>query len=121
MVIAMIPFVSRQVELALQEVDKGVIEMARSMGFSKPYIIFRIILSEGRAGIVRSFVISAISLINLAAMAGVVGGGGIGDFAIRYGYGRMMGDVTIISVIILVALVFAIQGVGNLILKKTAH
>ncbi|MDR0500886.1 MAG: ABC transporter permease [Coriobacteriales bacterium] len=121
MVIAMTPFVSRQIELTLLEVDMGVIQMARSMGFSKPYIVLRIMLSEARAGIIRSFVISSISIVSFATMAGVIGGGGIGDFAIRYGYGRMMTDITFVSVIVLLVLVFSMQGIGNFILRKTTH
>ena len=96
LVVALVPFVSRQVELALLETDKGVIEMARSMGYSRPYIIFRIMLKESRAGILRSIVTSTISLVGFSTMAGVVGGGGIGDFAIKYGYGRMMSDITFV-------------------------
>ncbi len=121
MVISLTPFVSRQIEMALLEIDEGVIEMARSMGFSKPYIIFRIMLNESRNGIIRSITLSSISLVSFSTMAGVVGGGGIGDFAIRYGYGRMMMDITAVSVIILLALVFLLQGTGNFILKKISH
>jgi D-methionine transport system permease protein len=118
LVVAMIPFVARQVELAVLELDRGVIEMALSLGFSKLYIIFRILLKESRAGIIRVIILSSISLVGYSAMAGVVGGGGIGDLAIRYGYARFMGDITIFSVILLLALVFALQGIGNLILKR---
>ncbi len=121
LVVALVPFVSRQVELALLETDKGVIEMARSMGYSRPYIIFRIMLKESRAGILRSIVTSTISLVGFSTMAGVVGGGGIGDFAIKYGYGRMMSDITFVSVVAMLLLVFVIQGIGNLIIKYTLH
>jgi len=121
LVVALVPFVSRQVELALLETDKGVIEMARSMGYSRPYIIFRIVLKESRAGILRSIVTSTISLVGFSTMAGVVGGGGIGDFAIKYGYGRMMSDITLVSVVAMLLLVFVIQGIGNLIIKYTLH
>jgi D-methionine transport system permease protein len=121
LVVAMIPFVARQVELAMLEVDRGVIEMALSLGFSKPYIIFRILLKESRSGIIRVIILSSISLVGYSAMAGVVGGGGIGDLAIRYGYARFMTDITIFSVILLLILVFALQGIGNLILKRLAN
>jgi D-methionine transport system permease protein len=118
MIVALIPFIARQVELALFEVDKGVIEMALSLGISKPYLIFHILLKEGRAGIIRAITLSSISLVGYSAMAGVVGGGGIGDLAIRYGYARFMTDITWFSVVFLLLLVFALQGVGNGLLKK---
>jgi D-methionine transport system permease protein len=120
-VIAMIPFVARQVEQAVFELDKGVIEMARSLGLSRAYILFRILLKETRTGITRIIILSSISLVGYSTMAGVVGGGGIGDLAIRYGYARFMGDITIVSVILLLILVFSLQGVGNLILKRLSH
>jgi D-methionine transport system permease protein len=120
-VVAMVPFVARQIEQAVLEVDKGVIEMAQSLGFSKPYIIFRILLNESRSGIIRCLVLSSISLVSYSAMAGVVGGGGIGDLAIRYGYARFMPDITIVSVILLLIIVFTLQGIGNVILKKLTY
>lgn len=121
MVLAIVPFVGRQIELALLEVDPGVIEMGRSMGFSKAYIIVRIMLREAQGGIIRSIVLSAISLTSFSAMAGVVGGGGLGDFAIRYGYSQMLTDITWACVIVLLVFVFMIQWVGNLLLKHLTH
>jgi D-methionine transport system permease protein len=121
MVVALIPFVARQVELSLFEVDRGVIEMALSLGISKPYLIFHILLKEGRAGIIRSITLCSISLVSYSAMAGVVGGGGIGDLAIRYGYARFMTDITFFSVVLLLILVFGLQGIGNLLLKKLSY
>jgi D-methionine transport system permease protein len=120
-VIALIPFIARQVEQAVFEIDKGVVEMGLSLGLSKPYIILHILLKEARSGIIRILVLSSISLVGYSTMAGVVGGGGIGDLALRYGYARYMGDVTFVSIVFLVALVYAIQGVGNLLLKRLAH
>ena len=121
MVLAIVPFVGRQIELALLEVDPGVIEMAESMGFNKPYIIFRVMLREAQGGIIRSIVLSAISLVSFSAMAGVVGGGGLGDFAIRYGYAQMLPDITWACVLVMLVIVFVIQGVGNLLLKHLIH
>lgn len=121
MVVAMIAFSSRQFEQVLLEVDDGVIEAGLSMGFSKPYIIYKIILSEARQGLVRTFVICIISLVNYSAMAGTVGGGGLGDFAIRYGYAKYLNDITITCVVLLLILVFAIQAIGNLINKLISH
>ncbi len=121
MTIGIIPFIARQIEQALFEVDDGVIEAARAMGMSKKYIIYRVLLREGKPGIVRALVISIISLINLSAMAGTVGGGGLGDFAIRYGYAQYMKDITFVTVFILLILVALVQGIGNLVLKNIAH
>lgn len=121
MIIGSTPFIARQIEQALSEVDNGVIEAARAMGMSKVYIIYRVLIREGMPGIIRALIISIISLINLSAMAGTVGGGGIGDFAIRYGYSQYMTDITIVTVLILLILVTAVQGTGNLVLKKIAH
>jgi D-methionine transport system permease protein len=120
-VVALIPFVARQVELALFEVDRGVIEMALSLGISKPYLIYHILLKEGRAGIIRAITLSSISMVGYSAMAGVVGGGGIGDLAIRYGYGRFMTDITFVSVVMLVALIFLLQGIGSFLLKRLSY
>ncbi|WP_051209564.1 methionine ABC transporter permease [Propionicicella superfundia] len=120
-IVALVPFVARQVELALADVDRGVIDMALSLGFSRPYVIGRVLLKEGRSGIVRALVLSSISLVGYTAMAGVVGGGGIGDLAIRYGYARFMPDITLISLILLLVIVFALQGAGNLVLRRTSH
>jgi D-methionine transport system permease protein len=121
MIVALIPFVARQVELSIFEVDKGVIEMALSLGISKPYIIFHILLKEARGAIIRAVTLSSISLVSYSAMAGVVGGGGIGDLAIRYGYARFMGDITFVSVVLLLVLVFGMQAVGNLLLHKFSN
>ena len=121
MILAIIPFIARQIEQALSEVNPGVIEAAQSMGLSKSVIIFRILLKEARAGVIRAVVISIISLLNLSAMAGTVGGGGLGDFAIRYGYGQYMTDITIVTVIILLIFVVIVQGSGSLLIKKITH
>ena len=118
LVVCLAPFVARQMEVAIRDIDPGVIEMAKALGYSKPYIIFRIMLKEAREGIIRVTVTSAISLVNTSTMAGVIGGGGIGDFAIRYGYTRMMTDIAWVSVIVLLIIIFLIQGSGNLVLKK---
>ena len=121
MILAIIPFVARQIEQALSEVNPGVIEAAESMGLSKRVIVFRILLKEARAGVIRAVVISIISLLNLSAMAGTVGGGGLGDFAVRYGYGQYMTDITIVTVIILLIFVTIVQGSGSLLIKKITH
>lgn len=116
-----VPFFSRQIESALVEVDHGLIEAAQAMGESPARIIFRVYLRESIPGIVRGTTITFISLVGLTAMAGAVGGGGLGDFAIRYGYNRNQVDITFATVIILVSVVSLIQALGNLIIKKTTH
>lgn len=121
LVIGTIPFFSRQIESALLEIDKGIIEAAQAMGSGPVDIIFRVYLREGLPGIIRGVTITFISLIGFSTIAGAVGGGGIGDLAIRYGYQRFQTDITYISVILLLILVSVIQGVGNLIIKKVTH
>ncbi len=118
LVFGTVPFFSRQIETALMEVDKGVIEAAQAMGSSPLDIIFRVYLREGLPGIIRGITITLISLIGLSAMAGAIGGGGLGDFAIRYGYQRFQIDITYVTIIIILIFVSIIQELGNLVLKK---
>jgi D-methionine transport system permease protein len=112
------PFYARQIESALSEVDKGLIEAAQSMGDSPLQIIWRVYLRESIPNIVRVTTITIVSLVGLTAMAGTVGAGGLGDFAIRYGYSRNQTDVTYFSVVTIVIIVYLIQGAGSLIVKK---
>lgn len=121
MVVGIVPFISRLIEQALLEVDNGVIEAAKAMGISKSYIIFHILIPEARPGLIRSFVTATISLIGLSAMAGTVGGGGIGSFAVRYGYSRYMNDITFVTVVILILGVNIIQSLGNRVAIKISH
>ena len=116
-----VPFFTRQIESALAEVDYGLIEAAESMGNSPWEIIFRVYLKESVAAIARSTTITAISLLNLTAMAGVVGAGGLGDFAIRYGHDRNMLDVTNVTVLVLVIIVCIMEFVGGKVVKKNTH
>ncbi|MDU6305787.1 methionine ABC transporter permease [Faecalispora jeddahensis] len=121
MVAGIIPLVTRMTEQALLEVDPGVMEAARSMGISRPYIIVHILLQESLPGLLRSLVTSFISLIGLSAMAGSVGGGGIGNFAIRYGYSRYMNDITVVTVLLLLLIVNIVQSVGNRAAQRLTH
>ncbi len=121
LVFGTVPFYARQIETALAELNVGLIEAAQSMGSGKIDIIFRVYLRECIGGIVRGTTITAISLIGLTAMAGAVGAGGLGDFAIRFGYQRNQIDVTYVSVIVLVILVNLIQLIGNQIVRKNSH
>lgn len=116
-----IPFFARQIESALAEMDPGLVEAALSMGSSPVEIIFRVYLKECIPGIVRAVTITAISLIGLTAMAGAVGAGGLGDFAIRFGYQRNQTDVTLASILVLACLVSVIQLAGNMAAKKHTH
>ena len=121
LVFGAVPFFARQVESALAEIDQGLIEAALSMGSSPVDIIFRVYLRESVAAIARGTTITAVSLLNLTAMAGVVGAGGLGDFAVRYGHDRNMVDVTNVTVVVLVAMVCIIEFIGSLVVKKNTH
>ncbi len=121
LVIGTTPFFSRQVEAALSEIGSGVVEAAQSIGMSPAGIIFRVYLREGIPMLARAATITAISLIGSTAMAGAVGAGGLGDFAIRYGHNRFMEDVTWVTVAALVLLVCIVQVIGSLIAKLTTH
>ena len=121
LVLGTVPFFSRQIESALSEIDKGVIEAAEAMGSSPLEIIFRVYLKESVPNIVRATTITFVSLVGLTAMAGSVGGGGLGDLAIRYGYQRNQIDITYVTVIILLIVVNIIQGLGNRVIKKATH
>lgn len=116
-----VPFFARQVETALAEVDDGLVEAAAAMGTSPVGILFRVYLKESIPALTRGTTITLISLMGLTAMAGAVGGGGLGDFAIRYGHERNQTDVTYVTVVILLAVVMIFQGIGNLIIRKTSH
>lgn len=121
LVVGIFPFYARQVQNALLDVDRGVIEAAQSMGSSPLEIIFRVYLKEGLPDIIRVSTLTIISLIGLTTMAGAIGSGGLGDVAISIGYARFENDVTIFSMIIILILVFVIQFVGDYVAKKFEH
>lgn len=112
------PFVARIIETSLREVSWGVIEASISMGASVPQIIFRVMIPEAMPSLILGITLTIISIIGYSAMAGAIGGGGLGDLAIRYGYQRFETDVLIATIIVLVILVEIIQHIGNLIAKK---
>lgn len=116
--LAAIPFVARLVETSLKEVEYGVIEAALAMGATPLQIIRRVLLPEAMPSIVAGLTITIINLINYSAMAGAIGGGGLGDLAIRYGYQRFRGDVMLVTVIILIVQVQIVQSIGDWIAKK---
>lgn len=121
LIAGIIPFFARQIEIALLEVDPGVIEAAEAMGTSPLGIIVRVYLSEGLAGIIRVSALTIINVIGLTAMAGAVGAGGLGNLAITRGYNRFQNDVTIMATLIILILVFFSQFVSNLLVKKVSH
>ncbi len=115
--IAAAPFAARIIEANFLEVDRGVIEAARSFGASTLQIIFRVMLPEALPAIILNVAVLAIALIGYSAMAGTVGGGGLGDLAYRLGYNRFQTDVTIWCILVLVVLVRCIQSLGNLLYR----
>jgi D-methionine transport system permease protein len=119
--LAAIPYFARLVEQNLRDVPRGVIEAAHAMGASELQIVLHVLLREARAGLVLALAVLAISFLSYSAVAGVVGGGGIGDLAIRYGYYRFETDVMVITVLVLVALVQAIQFTGTRIARHIDH
>ena len=116
--IAAIPFVARVVETALKEVDGGVIEAALSMGASPRQIIAKVLLPEALPGIMAGLTLAVINLIGYSAMAGAIGGGGLGDLAIRYGYQRFRADIMLATVIILLFQVQLVQSCGDWFANK---
>lgn len=111
--IATIPFVARLVEAAIREIDKGLIEAARAMGATPMQIVFKVLLAEARPALTMALTMTAVSLIGYSAMVGAVGGGGLGDLGIRYGYQRFMPDVMLVVVIVLIVLVQLVQSAGD--------
>ena len=112
------PFIARVIESSLLEIDHGVIEAAQSMGASPVQIIYKVLLPEALHSIVLGIALAVIALIGYSAMAGVLGGGGLGDLAIRYGYQRFQPDVMIVTVVILILMVQLIQFIGDTLSKK---
>ena len=107
--VAAIPFMARLVEGSLREVDPGVVEAAHSMGAAPGEIIWKVLLPEALPGLVLAITVTAVNLVGYSAMAGAIGGGGLGDLAIRYGYQRFRGDVMLQTIVILVLLVQGMQ------------
>ena len=118
LVVATVPFFSRQVQLALTEVDKGVVEASVAMGCTPLEIIFRVYLKEGLPSLIRAGSLTIISLIGLTTMAGAFGAGGIGNVAISRGYNRFQGDVIVVSTLIMLVVVFITQAIGDYLEKK---
>jgi D-methionine transport system permease protein len=118
MVISCIPYFARFVESTLLEVNRGVIEAAESMGANRFQIIWKVLYSEARSGLVNSITIIAVSYFSYSTIVGMVGGGGIGDFAIRYGFYRYETEIMIFTICIIVFIVQMVQFTGNFFVKR---
>ena len=112
------PFASRVIESSLKEVDYGIIEAAKSFGASTSQIIFKVMLKEAFPSIVMGITLTVINIVGYSAMAGTIGGGGLGDVAVKNGYYRFRTDIMIYTVIILIIMVQFFQGIGNVLYKK---
>ena len=113
LVVGATPFFARLVETALREVDRGIIEATQAMGASTRQIIFNALLPEALPGILAAITVTAITLVSYTAMSGLIGGGGLGDLAVRYGYQRYQPDVMFVTVALLVVLVQILQTIGD--------
>ena len=118
LVVASIPFIGRQVETSLKEVPAGLVEAAQSMGATPAQIITKVLLPEAMPGIISQLTTVIIALVGESAMAGAIGGGGLGDLAIRYGYQRFRPEVMLATVVVLIVLVQLVQFAGNTLSKK---
>lgn len=119
--VAAIPFMARIAENAMREVDPGLITAARAMGASPMQIIMKVLLPEALPGPIAATIVTVVSLIGYSAMAGAIGGGGLGDLAIRYGYQRFQSDVMAAVVIVLIVLVQLIQSLGDRYVRRISH
>ncbi|KAF1041426.1 MAG: D-methionine transport system permease protein MetI [Herbaspirillum frisingense] len=119
--IAAAPFIARLVETALREVDHGLVEAAQAMGATTWQIIYKVLVPEAFAGIVAGLTITFVSLVGYSAMAGAIGGGGLGDLGIRYGYQRFLPEVMLSVVLILIVFVQLVQSLGDLLVRKLSH
>jgi D-methionine transport system permease protein len=119
--IAAAPFIARLVEASLREVDHGLVEAAQAMGASTWQIVFKVLLPEALPGIVAGFTITLVSLTGYSAMAGAIGGGGLGDLGIRYGYQRFLPEIMLAVVVVLILFVQAVQSLGDWAVKRLSH
>ena len=119
--LAAAPFIARLVETALREVDNGLVEAAQSMGATTSQIVWKVLLPEALPGIVAGLTISFVSLTGYSAMAGAIGGGGLGDLGIRYGYQRFLPDIMLAVVVVLIFFVQAIQSLGDWAVRRLSH
>ncbi|MBA2871462.1 D-methionine transport system permease protein [Anoxybacillus calidus] len=118
LIIGAAPFYARMVEIALREIDKGVIEAAKSMGATTSTIIFKVLLPESMPALVSGITVTAIALVGYTAMAGVVGAGGLGNLAYLEGFQRNHNDVTFVATVLILVIVFVIQFIGDFVTSK---
>jgi D-methionine transport system permease protein len=121
LVVGAAPFYARLVETALREVDKGIVEATQAMGGSTFQIVTRALLPEAMPGIIAGATVTAIALVSYTAMAGVVGAGGLGDLAVRFGYQRFQTDVMVVTVVLLLIFVQILQMIGDALVAKVSH
>ncbi|OZI77633.1 methionine ABC transporter permease [Bordetella genomosp. 12] len=119
--VAAIPFMARIAENAMREVDPGLITAARAMGASPMQIICKVLLPEALPGLIAATIVTIVSLIGYSAMAGAIGGGGLGDLGIRYGYQRFLPEVMLAVVLVLIVLVQAVQSFGDWLVRRLSH
>lgn len=116
--VAAIPFVARLAEASIREVDPGLIEAAQAMGATPGQIVFKVLIPESWPGIIAGLTVTVVSLIGYSAMAGTIGGGGLGDLGIRYGYQRFQPDVMLAVVVVLIVLVQSVQSLGDVLARR---
>lgn len=121
LVVCAAPYIARVVESSLNEVDKGVIEAAKSMGASTFQLIFKVLLVEAKTSLITGFTITTGLLLGYSAMSGTVGGGGLGDIAVRYGYYRWQTEIMLVTVLLLIVIFQIIQNLGTLIANRFDH
>lgn len=119
--VAAIPFMARIAENAMREVDPGLVTAARAMGASPLQIIAKVLLPEALPGLIAGTIVTLVSLVGYSAMAGAIGGGGLGDVGIRYGYQRFQPDVMLAVVVVLIALVQVMQSLGDWVVRRMSH
>lgn len=119
--VAAAPFVARLIETALREVDHGLVEAALAMGATTRQIVFKVLLPEALPGIVAALTLTLVSLTGYSAMAGAIGGGGLGDLGIRYGYQRFLPEVMLAVVLVLIVFVQALQSAGDALVRRISH
>ncbi len=115
------PFFARLVETALREVDKGVVEASFAMGAKRRQVVLGALLPEALPGLVAAATVTAVALVSYTAMAGVVGAGGLGDLAIRFGYQRFQTDVMVVTVVLMLVLVQVLQMIGDAVVRRVSH
>ncbi|MCC5577568.1 ABC transporter permease [Microtetraspora sp. AC03309] len=119
--IGAVPFFARLVETALREVGRDVVQAAQAMGASRVTIVGKVLLPEALPGLIAALTVTVVTLISYSAMAGVIGGGGLGDLAVRYGYQRFETALMIVTVVVLIVLVQAVQSLGDAVSRRLTH